>query len=476
VAFRALSWIHVLHFLGPGMDPDLRREMERHLYLHGLHLEYNLSIYFSPNTHLLGEAVALHALGLLFPAPAGERWRALGSDIVEKEFRAQIHPDGSHFEHSTYYHVYALDFFILYSILAGRTEVMGPRLAAMAEFLAAIMEPRQEIPCFGDDDGGRLLHPSGQRNRFGRATLATCGVLFGRPEWVRDTENLHEQAVWWLGEPALDVEPQPGLPARSQLFPNIGLAMMSGNSLNIVADGGPFGVGSGGHSHSDTLSFTACSGREWILIDPGTYTYVSDPKARDAFRGSAFHNTLRIGGADQAVPASAFRWSDPPRTQIEQWHCDDKVTFFRARCSYRGFSHQRRFWFFPPDLLLIVDQIDGPQGEHELERFWHPSAVKDAGGGFFQIASAAMLNTGLAGSEIIEGWRSPAFLARLPSPAIRSSIRTPLPFLWPAAISFSGRRVSVSAAVSPSNSHSGGDDVLCHVSVEGESFTYGSQF
>src|SRR4029077_19244415 len=61
VAFRALSWIWVYHLVGPQMEADFRRRFLNELYRHGLHIERNLSFYFSPNTHLLGEAVALHA-------------------------------------------------------------------------------------------------------------------------------------------------------------------------------------------------------------------------------------------------------------------------------------------------------------------------------------------------------------------------------------------------------------------------------
>ncbi len=67
VAFRALSWIWVYHFVGSEMSDRFRRNFLTALYRHGRHLYENLSVYFSPNTHLLGEAVALHALGALFP-------------------------------------------------------------------------------------------------------------------------------------------------------------------------------------------------------------------------------------------------------------------------------------------------------------------------------------------------------------------------------------------------------------------------
>jgi hypothetical protein len=49
------------------MPEPLRRGLLTELYRHGCFLERNLVPYISPKAHLLGEAVALHALGVLIP-------------------------------------------------------------------------------------------------------------------------------------------------------------------------------------------------------------------------------------------------------------------------------------------------------------------------------------------------------------------------------------------------------------------------
>lgn len=156
VAFRAISWLWLDHLLGAQLGVDVRDRLQKNLYRHGLYLEHNLSTYFSPNTHLLGEGVALHALGLKFPA---SHWRDLGQRIVYEELDRQVRADGSHFEQSTYYHVYAVDFFQFHYILAGRPVPFRDRLRAMARFLSAVNGPDGELSFLGDDDGGRLFHP-----------------------------------------------------------------------------------------------------------------------------------------------------------------------------------------------------------------------------------------------------------------------------------------------------------------------------
>ena len=144
VAFRAWSWIWVWHLAGQALSPAARRDLLRALYQHGYHLEHNLSFYFSPNTHLLGEAMVLDALGRLFPDfPGSARWRDLGTSVVRQHLESQVQNDGSYFEQSTYYHVYALDMFLAHYLIAG--EPMPEKIARMAEFLHALLGPQREI-------------------------------------------------------------------------------------------------------------------------------------------------------------------------------------------------------------------------------------------------------------------------------------------------------------------------------------------
>jgi hypothetical protein len=160
VAFRALSWAWLWHMAGSEMPEALRARFLTTLERHGRYLERNLSVYFSPNTHLLGEAVALHALGVLFPSfPRAARWALAGGRIVEQQMDRQVRGDGSHFEQSAYYHVYALDFFLLHRVLAKPPVTYDARLVSMAEYLDALLGAEGMLPLIGDDDGGRLFHP-----------------------------------------------------------------------------------------------------------------------------------------------------------------------------------------------------------------------------------------------------------------------------------------------------------------------------
>ncbi len=69
VAFRSLSWLWVRALLaGSNALPDsLDRDIVRGLAVNGRYIERYLSTYFSPNTHLIGEAVGLFFIGKLCP-------------------------------------------------------------------------------------------------------------------------------------------------------------------------------------------------------------------------------------------------------------------------------------------------------------------------------------------------------------------------------------------------------------------------
>jgi len=161
VAFRALSWIWVYHLAGAELQPAIRRPFLRALYRHGQYLDHNLSVYFSPNTHLTGEALGLFYAGVVFPELRGApRWRALGQRILEAESGRQILPDGVHFELATCYHRYTVEIYLHFLILARRNGLavapgLVERVGRMLDFLA--QEMNREINTIGSKANDSLI-------------------------------------------------------------------------------------------------------------------------------------------------------------------------------------------------------------------------------------------------------------------------------------------------------------------------------
>jgi hypothetical protein len=424
VAFRAFSWIWIFHLVGDRMTPAFRAHFLNSLCQHGHHLENNLSFYFSPNTHLLGEAVVLHALGKLFPSfPAAKHWVQLGDHTVIRQMERQVRADGSHFEQSTYYHVYALDMFLFHALLSSPPSDYIASLARMADYLHAVLGPERKLAFLGDDDGGRWFHPYGRRDEFGRATLATCSVFLQRQDWTYTAQDLYPQAAWFLGSVAGSASGS----HYSQNFSDSRITILQNERSHIIFDAGPFGPGRAGHSHSDALSIVVRHNQSEILVDSGTYTYVGDAALRNAFRGSSAHNTIQIDGKDQANPVGPFWWSNPAEVTLLSWDSNATEDSALGRCVYEGYVHQRLVRFRKPNLLLILDRVEGSEGQHQLQQFWHLGSEEARHRLYFGSES-----------ELQEVWHSPVFGVKEPALCLTVKRRTPLPTILAAAIVLDG--------------------------------------
>jgi Heparinase II/III-like protein/Heparinase II/III N-terminus len=386
VAFRSLSWLWTYHLLEgvPGF-PDFREEWLRGLGLHGRHIERYLSTYFSPNTHLLGEGVALFFLGVLCPElAAAERWRTEGRRIVLEEARRQVRADGFHFEQSTYYHVYAVDFFLHAAILARVNDI--PLASEFDEALEKMLTALFLLgragapPRFGDDDGGRVFDPRRNGGEHLLDPLATGAVLFNRGDYKAAAVQLREETIWLLGPQGVklwdELEAGPQEMSSAALSASGFYLLTSEKSATqLVVDCGPQGTQTGGHGHADSLSVTLQSQGYGLLIDPGTCEYAGDGGERNLFRGTAMHNTLRIDGADQAEPATAFSWRRLTESQAERWIQGKHFDLLVA--SHDGYerlpqplTHRRWVFSLRNGLYLVRDRVEG-QGKYQLEISWH---------------------------------------------------------------------------------------------------------
>jgi hypothetical protein len=369
VAFRALSLLWVRHLIG-----DFHSDLTPSLHLHGWYIERFLSTYFSPNTHLLGEGVALFAIGTMCPQISeAARWQARGWKIVLKQAETQVRPDGFHFEQSVYYHIYALDFFRFARELAARNGISIPpsfdtAIQKMSDALAAISQTGRP-PNFGDDDGGRVI-------------------------------------VW---------PPRPR--AFSPVQPVGGIYSMTGRNSQLFIDAGPQGVLTAGHGHADALSIQLITNGRPVLIDPGTFCYVCSE--RDRFRGTAAHNTLQIDGRDQAQPKGPFAWSGLPEITVDRWHSSETGDFFAGHHNgYHPVIHYRYVFGLNNKFWLVRDVVTGPS-HHHLDIHWHYLDERDL---------AILPVAGHTWSQSIEPWDwSPVYGRKEPAKVLRFTTDTSLP-------------------------------------------------
>jgi Heparinase II/III-like protein/Heparinase II/III N-terminus len=454
VAFRTISWLWIWNLLAdtPVAPSTFYPNLVQQLSVSGRHIEKYLSTYFSPNTHLLGEGVALFFLGTLCPSlPRARRWQQTGWNTILEAAKRQVRSDGMHFEQSTYYHIYALDFFLHGRILAAVNGLHIPEefdqtIERMMDFLATVAQTGVP-PSLGDDDGGRIFDPRRNRAEHLLDPLATGAALFTRPDWKRVAVGAREETLWLLGLQGLDnfdSLANESYTPRSTAFVESGIYVMADAvpvRARLVIDAGPHGSLSGGHGHADALSIqVSAEGRE-LLLDPGTCCYVSEDQSRNEFRGTAAHNTLRVGRLDQAKPNGPFSWEAFVDTKVESWITGSAFELFRG--SHSGYVRlpqpvlHRRWVFHLKSQFWLVRDVALGEGEKALDVFWHIAPgflprressgtilLEDPAGPRF-----ALLTDECSGwtATIEDGWWSPVYGIRESAPVLHFQRQSMLP-------------------------------------------------
>jgi hypothetical protein len=389
LGFRSLSWIWAANFFAgqsaQDRSPwlvDLLVALDRQLH----HIARNLSYYFSPNTHLLGEALALYVAGRSLPILAGaDRYSSLGRRILIDEIQRQVLPDGGHCERSTHYHRYTLDFYLLALAVARMTgdeqarapfEDAAARLSFAVRLLAT---DRGALPHIGDDDGGCTWPLAGRAVDDVRDSLAVASALTGHRE-LR-VGPAPEEAFWLLSHPSLSesFDGARGWSLRGSIgsgaLPDAGYYVSrTPGGDHLVVDAGPLGYQNGGHAHADALSVTLTVRGLPLLIDPGTGSYTVDAALRDRFRSTALHNTLTIDGVSQSTPAGPFHWSRAAAAKARRWCANAGFDYFEgSHDGYAPLEHRRHLFVLPGDLLIVADLIAGAAGPHQADAYWHVS-------------------------------------------------------------------------------------------------------
>jgi hypothetical protein len=382
LAFRSLSWLWALEFFAGKASSaasstpwivDLLVALDRQL----THVEQNLSRYFSPNTHLSGEALALYVAGLSLPELASSaHWADIGRQVLVTEATRQVNADGGHAELSFHYHRYSTDFYLLALIVARRAGDVAAAAfenaaRAQARFLRAITDDKGRRPAIGDDDGGQLFPITGRASEDCADTLATAAVLLGEPALAVGTAP---EETWWLtGAAAQMLDGRP----RESHWPSVALpdsgyfVIRNDRGDHLVFDAGPQGYLNGGHAHADALSFVLTVGGRPLLIDPGAATYTMDPPTRDAFRTTAMHNTLVVGGKPQAVPRGPFHWHSTVSARAAMWRSAEGCAYVEGRHeAYAPRRHTRSLLAVDGVGWWILDHLDGP-GQIDARCHWH---------------------------------------------------------------------------------------------------------
>lgn len=337
VAIRAVNWLNALWMFGHRIEIDRDREflrrMDESLWMHGMHIQWNLEWGGGRNrtggNHFLANLVGLLGLGAYFGSSrSGRIWFNFAHKWIERELLYQVNEDGTNTEGSTSYHRLVLEMFLWAEWLAGAfgrpfgtnyREIVGKMLA----FVNSYTTPCNTAAQFGDNDSGRLLSFGGSSQRNHKYLLNLAGPdngvdhLLLRPDGSRIPEKSHSNQAYEMG----------------------GYYFFRNEHLWLGFRGGAI-ASHGVHAHCDQLSLVLHIGGVDLFVDRGTGFYSPDIRLRNKLRSTESHNVVQINNWQQNhfdfCPLGLFRMEDNTKSTVNVLTRTAEV--FIVGSSHHGFE------------------------------------------------------------------------------------------------------------------------------------------
>ncbi len=400
LAVRLLNWAFAWQLLG-GADSGLfkgvdgarfQRRWLDNIYQHSHFISGYFSRHSSANNHLFGEYMGLFVASVQWPCwKESSRWQALSRRGLEVEALKQNTEDGVNKEQAIYYQHEVMDMMLLCHRIgqangAGFSAAYLDRLARLADFVAALMDAGGNVPMTGDADDAQMVRLAYDEDWSPyRSLLASCALLFDRPDFKRKAGRLDDKNRWLFGiegERHWNALPEAGPEQPVMAFPQGGYYLLgkefgTAREVRLVADCAPLGYLSiAAHGHADALSFTLSVAGEELLTDPGTYAYHTQKAWRDYFRSTAAHNTVQVDGQDQSEIGGNFMWLHKANARLVAHASQGNIQVFEGeQDGYRRLAdpvlHRRKVEFDSNRQCVVVKDILECRGEHDVALHWH---------------------------------------------------------------------------------------------------------
>jgi len=385
-AFRiyALVWMVELFRDIEILDNRMAEMISYNVYQHADHIASHLSYYFSPNTHLTGEAFGLFIAGLFFPEFKRSReFRETGLQILRDELNKQFTDKGVHAELSSYYHRYSADFYMHTIMLCRLNDIeldseFIEKTRMMVDYIDDLRRPDGLWPQTGDSDGGKLTWLEFDDVRDYSAVLSNAAILFKNPSFFPQKSKF--ETAWLFGFDAIKRHHEISgevKPDKSIIYEEAGYAILRSEDLHkyLLFDIGKFGFRDCVHSHADALSIEYVVGDQPVFVDPGTYCYTSDKKMRDYFRSAAGHNVALVNDRGCADTDDTFAWAykaDVDRGRSLLCKGFDYVDAAYRREADPQFRHNRSVFRVADSYIIIFDRIEKQTGDMVKFHFHTP--------------------------------------------------------------------------------------------------------
>lgn len=448
VARRIVNWIQGVNLASMEAvfrHDEIQTAWLKSLYQQTRYLEDHLEFDCLGN-HLLADGKALVFSGLFFGGSDGDRWLAVGEELLWSGLREQILEDGGHYERSPMYHAIVLQDYleiVLAFQLQGR-ELPGwarERLLSMGDFLSGIQHPDGEIPLFGDSAFGVARSPKD-------ILAAAAQLLDCRGRWSDAKPGAYSALLAPQSFKPSEITSSSGKTCDS--WPATGYVVLRGSEHGdqMIVDAKPMGPDHiPAHGHCSLFSYELSAAGERLVVDSGVDEYESG-QWRQFWRSTRAHNTVLVDGCEQSEIWAAFRVGR--RCRVLEATCikEDSSSLFVG--THDGFAtqtmpilHQRSIVALDGSVWLVLDEVTGP-GRHTIESLvhLHPAAVCDMHDAYAEIVlrslrvrvhpygsrdGATKMRCVRGQEEPVQGWYASEFGKREPNTVLTFSCNTMLP-------------------------------------------------
>jgi uncharacterized heparinase superfamily protein len=325
---------------------------------------------------LLKASIALMLAGAVLPpqgSKGGDKWLRKGGALLDREFHAQILPDGGHVERSP-----SVMLELLQHLLDLHHVLMLTERKLPDQLLSTIGNLASALKVLTHPDGGLALFNDSTEDEASTIMLALMRADAASGLEARDLVQL----------------PQTGFQR-----------MVAGRSVLIADTGAPPPRGLDGHAHAGTLSFEFSHGAERMIVNCGAHPTAAE--WRQVQRATAAHSTLVVDDTNSSMllppdGPSGGGLALTPRSVVVRREATEAGQWLDAR--HNGYdepfdlTHRRRLFLAADGLELIGEEtLTGRGGRSFALRFHlHPGVQVS----MTQSSQSALLKLPQGG-----GWR-----------------------------------------------------------------------
>jgi hypothetical protein len=360
------------------------------IYLHCRYSYDNPSKYSSANNHLIAEAAGLFIASSYWKFKESGKWNKYSKQILEKEILKQHSKNGINKEEAAEYIQFITDFF-LYAFVVGEktnnhfSESYKSVFRKIITYINEFLDAKGNFPKYGDEDDGKVVNWSSDEHFNNFKSLCTSGaIIFNEGSLKSGNSNYDLKNYLLFGHEGKEKynnleSGKSGVKSRFYneeghfIFKNI----FKDKEVYLHFDAAPLGYLSiAAHGHADSLSFILHIDGQPFIIDPGTYTYHSDPEWRKYFIGTLAHNTIRIDRKNQADIGGPTMWLNHYKSKVlETQQNERRELVVGTHNGYKkiGVEHLRSIEYFKNEgRFVIQDDIKlNTDKKHTVEIPFH---------------------------------------------------------------------------------------------------------